>query len=37
MMRSHVFFDCVNSVRDGLFGKEEAAPAATRPQPVEAY
>jgi NitT/TauT family transport system ATP-binding protein len=37
MMRSHVFFDCVNRVRDGLFGKEEGANAVTRPQPVEAY
>ena len=37
MMRSHVFFDCVNRVRDGLFGKEEGASTAKRPQPVEAY
>jgi NitT/TauT family transport system ATP-binding protein len=37
MMRSHVFFDCVNRVRDGLFGTEESASAASRPQPVEAY
>jgi NitT/TauT family transport system ATP-binding protein len=37
MMRSHVFFDCVNHVRDGLFGKEEGTSAANRPQPVEAY
>jgi NitT/TauT family transport system ATP-binding protein len=37
MMRSHVFFDCVNRVRDGLFGKEEGANAVNRPQPVEAY
>jgi NitT/TauT family transport system ATP-binding protein len=37
MMRSRVFFDCVNRVRDGLFGKEEGASAANRPQPVEAY
>jgi len=37
MMRSHVFFDCVNRVRDGLFGKEEGATAVNRPQPVEAY
>jgi NitT/TauT family transport system ATP-binding protein len=37
MMRSHVFFDCINRVRDGLFGKEEDASAASRPQPVEAY
>jgi NitT/TauT family transport system ATP-binding protein len=37
MMRSQVFFDCVNRVRDGLFGKEEGASAASRPQPVEAY
>ena len=37
MMRSHVFFDCVNRVRDGLFGKEEGASTANRPQPVEAY
>jgi NitT/TauT family transport system ATP-binding protein len=37
MMRSRVFFDCVNRVRDGLFGKEEGASAVNRPQPVEAY
>jgi NitT/TauT family transport system ATP-binding protein len=37
MMRSRVFFDCVNRVRDGLFGKEEGASAANRQQPVEAY
>jgi len=37
MMRSHVFFDCVNRVRDGLFGNEEGANAVNRPQPVEAY
>jgi NitT/TauT family transport system ATP-binding protein len=37
MMRSRVFFDCVNRVRDGLFGKEEGASAANRAQPVEAY
>jgi NitT/TauT family transport system ATP-binding protein len=37
MMRSHVFFDCVNRVRDGLFGKEEGASGVSRPQPVEAY
>jgi NitT/TauT family transport system ATP-binding protein len=37
MMRSHVFFDCVNRVRDGLFGKEEDPSALSRPQPVEAY
>jgi NitT/TauT family transport system ATP-binding protein len=37
MMRSHVFFDCVNRVRDGLFGREEGANAASRPEPVEAY
>jgi NitT/TauT family transport system ATP-binding protein len=37
MMRSHVFFDCVNRVRDGLFGKEEGASTANRPQSVEAY
>jgi NitT/TauT family transport system ATP-binding protein len=37
MMRSHVFFDCVNRVRDGLFGKEEGTSPASRPQPVEAY
>jgi NitT/TauT family transport system ATP-binding protein len=37
LMRSHVFFDCVNRVRDGLFGKEEGVSPASRPQPVEAY
>jgi NitT/TauT family transport system ATP-binding protein len=36
MMRSAVFFDCVNRVRDGLFGRE-AAEASTDPEPVEAY
>ena len=34
MMRSPVFFDCVNRVRDGLFGGEAVAPRA---EPVEAY
>jgi hypothetical protein len=37
MMRSHMFFDCVNRVRDGLFGKEESASAVSRPQAAEAY
>ncbi|HUC51504.1 MAG TPA: ABC transporter ATP-binding protein [Xanthobacteraceae bacterium] len=37
MMRSHVFFDCVNRVRDGLFGKEESTSAMSRPQAAEAY
>jgi NitT/TauT family transport system ATP-binding protein len=39
MMRSHVFFDGVNRVRDSLFGKEkeEGATAPSPPQPVEAY
>jgi NitT/TauT family transport system ATP-binding protein len=37
MMRSHVFFDCVNRVRDGLFGKEESTSAVSRPQVAEAY
>jgi NitT/TauT family transport system ATP-binding protein len=35
MMRSEVFFDCVNSVRDGLFGREAAGVVAR--EPVEAY
>jgi len=37
MMRSPAFYDCVNRVRDGLFGKEEGTSAATEPEPVEAY
>jgi NitT/TauT family transport system ATP-binding protein len=37
MMRSHVFFDCVNRVRDGLFGKEESTSAVSRPQAAEAH
>jgi NitT/TauT family transport system ATP-binding protein len=37
MMRSHVFFDCVNRVRDGLFGKEESINAVSRPEAAEAY
>jgi len=36
MMRSSVFFDCVNRVRDGLFG-QEMAEAAKRAGSVEAY
>jgi NitT/TauT family transport system ATP-binding protein len=36
MMRSSVFFDCVNRVRDGLFG-HETAPAEEAREPVEAY
>jgi NitT/TauT family transport system ATP-binding protein len=36
MMRSAVFFDCVNRVRDGLFGRE-AGEAPAEPEPVEAY
>jgi hypothetical protein len=36
MMRSEVFFDCVNSVRDGLFGHESAGAAAPS-EPVETY
>jgi len=35
MMRTQMFFDCVNRVRDGLFGNEQSA--APRPEPVEAY
>jgi NitT/TauT family transport system ATP-binding protein len=36
MMRTEVFFECVNRVRDGLFGREE--PDAHRMlKPVEAY
>ena len=37
MMRSPTFFDCVNRVRDGLFGKEEGWSAASHAEPVEAY
>jgi NitT/TauT family transport system ATP-binding protein len=36
MMRSSVFFDCVNRVRDGLFGRDEAGTPASV-QPVEVY
>ena len=36
MMRTPVFFDCVNRVRDGLFGLE-ATPAAGKPERIEAY
>ena len=35
MMRGAAFFDCVNRVRDGLFGEEAAAvPAADGPRPA---
>jgi NitT/TauT family transport system ATP-binding protein len=37
MMRSPIFFDCVNRVRDGLFGREEGSSAANHAEPVEAY
>jgi NitT/TauT family transport system ATP-binding protein len=36
MMRTQAFFDCVNRVRDGLFGHELTQPAEGG-QPVEAY
>jgi NitT/TauT family transport system ATP-binding protein len=36
MMRSPLFFECVNRVRDGLFGSETAEGTA-RAEPVEAY
>jgi NitT/TauT family transport system ATP-binding protein len=36
MMRTPEFFDCVNRIRDGLFGSEQADTAATG-TPVEAY
>jgi NitT/TauT family transport system ATP-binding protein len=36
MMRSPEFFDCVNRVRDGLFGLQQSE-AATASEPVEAY
>jgi NitT/TauT family transport system ATP-binding protein len=36
MMRSSEFFDCVNHVRDGLFGYQQSEAAATG-EPVEAY
>jgi NitT/TauT family transport system ATP-binding protein len=36
MMRTPEFFDCVNRVRDGLFGNEQGD-APTRGEPVEAY
>jgi NitT/TauT family transport system ATP-binding protein len=35
MMRSSEFFDCVNRVRDGLFGSQQSQVAAS--EPVEAY
>ena len=36
MMRSPEFFDCVNRVRDGLFGHQQSQ-VATASEPVEAY
>jgi NitT/TauT family transport system ATP-binding protein len=36
MMRSQQFFECVNRIRDGLFGHEQAQAAAPG-EPVEAY
>ena len=36
MMRTPVFFDCVNKVRDGLFGHDTASAERTS-EPVEAY
>jgi NitT/TauT family transport system ATP-binding protein len=36
MMRSADFFECVNRVRDSLFGHEQVQ-ASTPPEPVEAY
>ena len=36
MMRSPLFFDCVNYVRDALFGHEQSQ-AEARGAPVEAY
>jgi hypothetical protein len=36
MMRSSVFFDCVNRVRDGLFGHETAQAEEVRER-IEAY
>jgi NitT/TauT family transport system ATP-binding protein len=36
MMRSADFFECVNRVRDSLFGHEQV-PASTPREPVEAY
>jgi len=36
MMRTPVFFDCVNRVRDGLFGLEVTL-AAGQPERIEAY
>jgi NitT/TauT family transport system ATP-binding protein len=35
MMRTEVFFECVNRVRDGLFGRDEPVQPAS--EPVEAY
>jgi NitT/TauT family transport system ATP-binding protein len=36
MMRTPEFFECVNRVRDGLFGHEQVQPSAPR-EPVEVY
>jgi NitT/TauT family transport system ATP-binding protein len=36
MMRTAEFFECVNQVRDGLFGTE-LTDAAPRAEPVETY
>jgi NitT/TauT family transport system ATP-binding protein len=36
MMRSADFFECVNRVRDSLFGHEQVQ-ASTPPEPVETY
>jgi NitT/TauT family transport system ATP-binding protein len=36
MMRSPEFFDCVNAVRDGLFGQERPV-GGEQNRPVEAY
>lgn len=32
MMRSQAFFECVNAVRDGLFGRHESTPGAAAPE-----
>jgi NitT/TauT family transport system ATP-binding protein len=36
MMRTSVFFDCVNRVRDGLFERDAARPQP-QPERIEGY
>ena len=37
MMRSPEFFNCVNEVRDGLFGRESEPVQITEVRPVETW